>query len=213
VSDPSWRNVWKGLLVVQAALTTAVAVWVLWPKPRAAPPLPVAAPAVVVAAPPSPADQLARATSLAEALPVAIPTFGDSADGSLNPGALLFAMWASGRLSWGDIQGVRPVTYGAAAKDPEEERGRRLCASGELIQIEAERLVGTRFFWGLLGTPSGIIKFHAFGSSGDLVAESPAKFCGVFVGKYDYPNSAGGTGHALTAVGMFDLPENRTLNR
>jgi hypothetical protein len=31
----------------------------------------------------------------------------------------------------------------------------------------------------------------------------------VVAGKYDYVNSGGGTGHAVAAVGMFDLPDNR----
>lgn len=29
------------------------------------------------------------------------------------------------------------------------------------------------------------------------------------LGKYHYPNSAGGVGHGIRLVGMFDLPENR----
>lgn len=31
----------------------------------------------------------------------------------------------------------------------------------------------------------------------------------VVTGNYDYSNSAGGTGHAVDLVGMFDLPENK----
>ena len=54
-----------------------------------------------------------------------------------------------------------------------------------------------------------IYKFMNVGTSGDLVANSQARMCGVVTGRYQYSNSAGGTGHALSIVGMFDLPQNR----
>jgi hypothetical protein len=54
-----------------------------------------------------------------------------------------------------------------------------------------------------------LYRFYAVGSTGSIVESSSARFCGVAIGKYDYTNSMGGAGHAVAAVGMFDLPENR----
>jgi hypothetical protein len=40
-------------------------------------------------------------------------------------------------------------------------------------------------------------------------AEQPGTHLRVVTGKYSYANSGGGTGHAVTLVGVFDLPENK----
>jgi hypothetical protein len=53
-----------------------------------------------------------------------------------------------------------------------------------------------------------LIKFVAAGSTGQLVAQSRARFCGATTGKYSYSNSGGGTSHAVQMVGMFRVPEN-----
>lgn len=53
------------------------------------------------------------------------------------------------------------------------------------------------------------MRFAAVASTGELVAQSSANFCGVTTGKYSYSNSGGGTTHAVFLVGMFDLPENK----
>jgi hypothetical protein len=54
-----------------------------------------------------------------------------------------------------------------------------------------------------------IVRFYAVGSSGDLVQNRPARFCGAVAGRYSYDNAAGGSTHAVAVVGLFDLPENK----
>jgi hypothetical protein len=96
------------------------------------------------------------------------------------------------------------------AEGRDENRGKRLCAPGVLIEIAVEKASSTKkAASGLLMSDAGnLFRFYALGSSGELVAQSRARLCGVVTGRFDYSNSAGGTGHAVKIVGMFDLPEN-----
>jgi hypothetical protein len=83
--------------------------------------------------------------------------------------------------------------------------------SGQIVQIAVVKVPGAgKLAEGLLLSDGGnIYHYTAAGSSGTLVAQSSGRFCGVVIGNYDYSNSAGGTGHAVSPVGMFDLPENK----
>lgn len=86
-----------------------------------------------------------------------------------------------------------------------------MCTSGIVIQIEKEGAGATKVYSGLLMNDyENIYAFYVAGSTGDLVSRSRARLCGTVIGTYDYPNSAGGAGHAVALVGMFDLPANRT---
>ena len=58
-------------------------------------------------------------------------------------------------------------------------------------------------------TAGNLIYFVNAGSSGELVQNSIARTCGVVTGRFDYSNSGGGVGHAISVVGLFDLPQNR----
>jgi hypothetical protein len=137
-------------------------------------------------------------------------TANDDSDGTM-----LFAAWASNHMRWTDVAVTKDeTTYALTRKDSDEARGKRLCASGSIIQIEVHKLkdqgIG-KLATGLLMSYGGnIFEFMAAGSTGDLVQNSQARLCGVVTGTYDYTNSAGGTGHAVTVVGMFDLPENKS---
>jgi hypothetical protein len=178
------------------------------PAPAAsAPPPPVQAPVHVE---PTPAERARIAPTLPAALAVAKPHMDDQF-GKVSTGTLLLGMWAAKHMTWKDV-GVSQdeATYALTMKDPDEARGKRTCAGGSIIEIEKARLDDGRGYEGLLMS-DGMRLFHFFavGSSGTLVQNSPARLCGVVTGKYDYPNSAGGTGHAVQVVGMFDLPENR----
>jgi hypothetical protein len=95
-------------------------------------------------------------------------------------------------------------------KDSDAARGKRMCVRGQLIQIQKEKVGDGGLFTGLLlANYSDIYSFIAVGSTGELVSNSNARLCGVAIGNYEYSNSAGGKGHAISIVGMFDLPENR----
>jgi hypothetical protein len=54
-----------------------------------------------------------------------------------------------------------------------------------------------------------VVVFYAVGETGDLVAGSRTRLCGIVTGLHSFLNSGGGVTHAIRAVGMFDLPENR----
>jgi len=119
-------------------------------------------------------------------------------------------MWAIERLRWSELQALPETTVAKAKKDSDAERGKRLCMSGTIVEIATEKVDTKKIYNGrLFDVAMSVITFHAVGSSGELVEHSTARFCGVFTGVNAYPNSGGGTTHAVRAVGMFDLPENR----
>jgi hypothetical protein len=131
-------------------------------------------------------------------------------------GSALFALWGARRMRWSDVYVTADeTTFAKVRKDSSDQIGKRMCSAGEVVEIHAEKpATGGHVANGLLMSDSEhIYRFIAAGSSGDLGQESRANFCGFVTGNYDYPNSAGGTGHAVTVVGMFDLPENRSAGR
>lgn len=126
-------------------------------------------------------------------------------------GATLLALWAQSNLRWSDVQVAEDeTTIKLTRKDPDAARGKRFCYSGRLVQIEKKSKSSQLPMWvGLLSTRRrDIIRFYAAGSSGDLVDGSKARFCGVVTGLFSYDNAGGGTTHAVSAVGMFKLPDN-----
>jgi hypothetical protein len=115
-------------------------------------------------------------------------------------------------MKWADVAVAKDETsFALVRKDADEARGKRMCTSGQVVQIEVQKIPGAgKHSEGLLMSSAGnIYNFIAAGSSGELVERSYARFCGVVTGKYDYSNSAGGEGHAVEIVGLFDLPENK----
>lgn len=177
---------------------------------------PAVAPAISVAPPPpkraSPIDEIQQKTTFAEALAYAKPLMGDAVNNT-NPGALVFVSWAAKRMKWSDVA-VKDdeTTPKQVMKDSDEERGKRLCFTGKIIQIAVEKLDFGKVTNGILQVgyyDTVLWKFLNVGSSGSIVEDSQARFCGVVIGRYDYSNSGGGTGHAIQVVGMWDLPENK----
>jgi len=128
----------------------------------------------------------------------------------ISDAAIIFAMWASKRLTWRDFYVEDDeTTIAKVMKDSDESRGKRMCYGGQVIQILVNKTKYGKIAEGLLMT--GDMKFLSFlavGSTGDLVERSRGRFCGVVTGRYSFANSAGGTTHSVQVVGMFDLPEN-----
>lgn len=127
------------------------------------------------------------------------------------PGALAFAVWADKGLKWTDV-GIskNETTIAQIMKDSDDERGKRFCVGGSVIEIQVVKSEVGKFHVGLLMTDATkLVHFIGVGSSGEIVERSYARFCGVAAGKFDYPNSAGGVGHAVELVGMFDIEANR----
>lgn len=148
--------------------------------------------------------------TMADALVIASAGMTDSANTS-SPGTAVFALWSAQNLRWKDV-GVKQdeTSFARVQKDVDAERMKRLCVPGSIIQINVEKTPYGSVYTGLLMSDAvNLYHFNAVRSTGDLVQQSPARFCGVVTGKYDYENSAGGVGHAIDMVGIFDLPENR----
>ena len=137
---------------------------------------------------------------------------GDSTN-KIDPGALVFGAWAAARMKWEDVAVAKDETTPKLVfKDPDEERGKRVCFTGQIIQIAVEKSPFGKFTNGLLSVgyyDTTLFHFLNVGSSGSLVDGNQARFCGVVIGRYDYSNSGGGTGHAIQVVGIWDLPENK----
>jgi hypothetical protein len=158
----------------------------------------------------SPLDVLMTKGTLAEAIDHLRGQMTDT-DEETSPGALLLALWAAEHLTWAEVEVTRNETsFAVVHKDSDASRGKRMCVRGTIIQIAKNELDHGEVFSGLLVSGyRDIASFIAAGSTGKLVQDSRARFCGVVIGRYDYSNSAGGKGHAISMVGMFDLAENR----
>jgi hypothetical protein len=157
----------------------------------------------------TPADRLRDSTSLTEALGVLRPIFKDTTN-EPDPAAYLLALWGTSHLDWKAIVGLGETTHSKVMKDPEAERGKRICTSGSIVEIAVDRSAKTPLYaGGLITAAMNVYRFIALRSTGELVARSPARFCGIVTGRESYSNSGGGVTHAVKVVGMFDLPENR----
>ena len=100
------------------------------------------------------------------------------------------------KLVWSDVDGGGETTLPLIKKDPERERGRKLCVVGTVDAIERTTIDGRSLHAGTLRTADGdTAPFVALGSTRSVVARYAGRFCGVANGK--------------TVIGLFDLPENR----
>ncbi len=178
--------------------------------PAAAEPAEATAAAPAAESPKSIADILNSKTTLNEALSLTKPGMTDSSDGSLSIGGQQLAFWGIEHMKWSEIQALESTKHAVVQKDPDAVRGKKICTSGSVIEITADKTAGKPVYVGGMFDGAGnLYRFLAVGSSGDIVANSRAKFCGVVVGAVSYPNSMGGVAHGVQLVGMFDLPENK----
>ena len=201
------KNLKLGVLLIAAAISTAAC---KESSPTAGKDEHQAATQAHAPKPPSLLDRL-NAMDFGKAVETLKPFMKDTAD-TQSKGTLLLGVWAAKHLKWSDVH-VHPdeTSFGMVMKDSAAERGKRMCWSGTIIQIEKDDTgeQGGSLFSGLLITRrEDIINFFAAGSTGRLVSRSYARFCGVVTQRYDYSNSGGGTGHAVDMVGMFRLRQN-----
>jgi hypothetical protein len=153
--------------------------------------------------------------SCSDAFVFAKPYMSDSTE-EVSPGAALFALWAARRMRWADVHvPADETTFAMVRKSSAEQLGKRMCSAGQIVEIYAEKPEsGGHVAKGMLLSDAGhLYRFVAAGSSGTIVQGSYANLCGFVTGNFDYSNSAGGTGHAVAIVGMFDLPENAKPGR
>ena len=150
--------------------------------------------------------------NLRAAIATARPFMTDTRDGDLDQGSAALAFWSVERLKWSELQEIPTGKYAMVMKDSDSQRGSRICTSGRIIEIAVDNTVpgGKIFLGGMYDDAGHIYRFIAVRSTGEIVANSRAKFCGIVTGQKHYQNSAGGVAHAVHLVGMFDLPENKT---
>lgn len=169
------------------------------PPPPLPPPPPVPEPPDAA---PEPIEvRIVKAATFADAVALAKPAMTDTTE-ELGGGTKLFATYAAAKLRWDDVDVAAETTVAHVLKDPDVERGKRMCVEGVIATIERRDLERRKVFVGSLRLADGdAVAFVAVGTTGELVKRNPARFCGAVIGK------AGG---AASMVGMFDLPENRT---
>ena len=167
---------------------------------------------------PSPAERaLEQVLESGDTLPQAIetlrPMMTDTHGEAMDPGAVILAIWAASKnVKWEDLQAIPATKYGLVMKDPDSERGKRLCARGSIVQIQVERTEYGKLFHGVFATSRyQFIRYSVVGSTGELIEGSRAKLCGVVTGLSSYPNVQGGITHSVYVVGMFDLPVNHRV--
>jgi len=110
-----------------------------------------------------------------------------------NDGALCLLTWSETRMSWEDASPKMPETSVTLFnKDPDEERGKRMCVTGRIIEIQ--KVSKSKVYaGGMFNEDHDVIRFVAVRSTGEITNRSSAKFCGVVTNKYSYSNSGGGT--------------------
>jgi hypothetical protein len=158
----------------------------------------------------TPDEVLDEAPTLPVAFTAVSAYLTDSFDND-SVGTRLLGRWSAKHMAWADVGVAKDETsYAMVEKDTDAELGKRLCVTGRVVQIGVVRLDTSKESVGLFASWSDqLYRFFAVGSSGALVEDSTGRICGIVTGRYDYANSGGGAGHAVTIVGMFDLPENR----
>lgn len=147
--------------------------------------------------------------TLADAIENAKPRMTDEFD-AFPAAAGVLAYWMQNNATKiGDIKNVELTKRGRILKDSYNERGKRLCVSGNVVEIQVDRSGGfPAYHAGIMNNNGDVTRVLAVGSTGDLVADSNATFCGIVIGKVGFTNAMGGTTSAPYLIGMFDLPEN-----
>jgi hypothetical protein len=82
-------------------------------------------------------------TSLTEAIQAARPSMSNTV-GRLDVGSALLTIWASKNLSWRALEALPETSPALFKKDPDAERGGRLCISGTVLEIRAEKTLSNR---------------------------------------------------------------------
>ena len=156
------------------------------------------------------AELLASQDTLSKAVNMIKPTMSDEFDAFPSSAGILASWMNEKNVKISDIRSLESSTRGKILKDSFSERGKRLCISATLVEIQVDRSAGfAAYHAGLVNNYTDVTRVLAIGPTGDLVADSNATFCGVIVGKVGFTNASGGTTNAPYLVGMFDLPENR----
>lgn len=135
----------------------------------------------------------------------------DSQNGKPDAGAMGLATEFVQKLPvWSEFMALKATDPKLVLKQPAIERGKRICVSGTISEIASE-VVGGRSVaeGGMVTDGMDVVRFIAAGSTGSLVKDSYARFCGIATGRHSFENLAHTTTVGVFAVGLFDLPSNR----
>jgi hypothetical protein len=160
MSRRRYQNVPWGLLIGGGALVAAIAAFFLIRSHVTASADPVLAPAPAGSAaldsllsggsapsrdtPPSaPREQMLGKALLPDAIAAARPQMKNTI-GRLDPGSVLLSLWASRHLTWAALEALPETSRALFRKDPEAERGKRLCMAGTVREIRAEKSLAAR---------------------------------------------------------------------
>jgi hypothetical protein len=159
---------------------------------------------------PPPEEQILAIDGFDEAVAFAKPMMADG-NVARSKGDLMLTFWSATKLRWTDVAVAKNETsVKLVNKDSDEQRGKRMCLRGQIAQITKVNN-DPKFYSGLMFvTMADRISFNAVGSTGELVDDSWARFCGVVTQRYGFDNVSGGTTLTVAMVGMFDLPENKS---
>lgn len=148
--------------------------------------------------------------TLQEVITITKPKMGDVDDGSVNAGAAILAWWGSDAMKWNELQSLPDAQYEEVIKTPDEQRGKKICTSGKIIEIAVDNNTPQRLHTGSFhDDKERAYRFIAIKSSDKVVQDSSIRFCGVVIGQESYQNTGNGVTNAVSLVGMFDLPENK----
>lgn len=112
-------------------------------------------------------------------------------------------------MSWDELNNIPKTNYQKMKKDIIAESGKSFCFEGMVHEIQVNRTVTPLITEALMYVPyEGYVAIMAVKSSGDILPEEKAKFCGIAAGNRYYQTLMG-TNSAPYLLGMFDLPENK----
>lgn len=112
-------------------------------------------------------------------------------------------------MNWDELNNIPKANYQRMNKDIVAESGKSFCFEGMVHEIRVDRTIKPSITEALMYVPyEGYAAIVAVKSSGDILPETTAKFCGIAVGRRFYQTLMG-TDSAPYLVGMFDLPENK----
>lgn len=153
-------------------------------------------------------DNVMSAKTIEESLKLTVPFMGGAKHDEFSEGHNLFVLWAEKNYSVKNLSEIEfqvsknETSVGFIKKNPEKESGKKICVNGKIIQIKEMKNLSKGLIWEPRG---GLYYFIGLNDSGDLTDKSSAKFCGYVTGTYDYKDSVGGTGHAISLVGMWQI--------
>lgn len=155
--------------------------------------------------------------TLVEAINAYKPSMSDITHASsdeYSEGVLSLARWSAGHLQWAELNSLPTGSFALTMKDPNTQRGKKICMSGIALQIAATPIDDVELHESIISSDAGdIYSLLAVKSIGEVVANRKAAMCGVITGTRSYRTSGNGITHSLQLVGMFDLPENTVIKK